>query len=110
MLVSTAIGAGDRLPVGYAMLVIVLLSLLLWAIALILLWRLFDAERVGDFQESTKRRLMLRSWFPAIHSGRLGIAAAGFKGLHGAGKTGPIGLAHGGPPPLDELRQFIGNV
>ena len=52
MLTSTAIGAWDRLPVGYAMLVIVLLSLLLWAILLILLWRLFDTESVADFQEN----------------------------------------------------------
>jgi hypothetical protein len=34
------------------MLVIVLLSLLLWAILLILLWRLFDTESVADFQEN----------------------------------------------------------
>jgi putative ABC transport system ATP-binding protein len=39
MLTSTAIGAWDSLPVGYAMLVIVLLSLILWAILLTLLWR-----------------------------------------------------------------------
>jgi len=38
MLLSTAIGAWDRLPVGCAVLVIVLLSLLLWAILWILLW------------------------------------------------------------------------
>jgi hypothetical protein len=52
MLTCTAIGAWDRLPVGYAMLVIVLLSLLLWAIMLILLWRLFDTQSVDDFQEN----------------------------------------------------------
>ena len=34
------------------MLVIVLLLLLLWAILLILLWRLFDTESVADFQEN----------------------------------------------------------
>jgi hypothetical protein len=48
----TAIGGWDRLPGGYAMLITVLLSLLLWAILLILLWRLFDTERVADFQEN----------------------------------------------------------
>src|SRR5260370_18752921 len=49
---SISIGAWDRLPVGYAMLVIVLLSLLLWAILLILLWQLFDTESAADFQEN----------------------------------------------------------
>jgi hypothetical protein len=49
---SIAIGAWDRLPLGYAMLVIVLLSLLLWAILLILLWQLFDTESAADFQEN----------------------------------------------------------
>ncbi len=34
------------------MLVIVLLSLLLWAILLILLWQLFDTESAADFQEN----------------------------------------------------------
>jgi len=52
MLTSTAIVAWDRLPVGYAVLVIVLLSLLLWAILLILLWRLFATESVPEFQEN----------------------------------------------------------
>jgi hypothetical protein len=59
MLTSTAIGAGDQLPVGWAVLVIILLSLLLWAIVLILLWRLFDTESVADFRVNIKRRLML---------------------------------------------------
>jgi hypothetical protein len=49
---SIAIGAWEPLPVGYAMLVIVLLSLLLWAILLILLWQLFDTESAADFQEN----------------------------------------------------------
>ena len=46
------IGAGDRLPAGCEVLVIVLLSLLLWAILLILLGRSFDTESVADFRET----------------------------------------------------------
>ena len=93
MLTTTAIGAGDRLPVGRAVLVIVLLSLLLWAILLMPLWRLFDIERVADFRENIKRQLVIRSYLSAIHSGRRGISAAGFNGLHRTGKTGLMGLA-----------------
>jgi hypothetical protein len=48
MLLSTAIGAWDRLPVGCAVLVIVLLSLLLWAILWILLWPLLGTKGVAD--------------------------------------------------------------
>jgi hypothetical protein len=59
MLTSTAIGAGDQLPVGWAVLVIVLLSLLIWAILMILIWRLFDTKSVADFLENIERRLML---------------------------------------------------
>ncbi len=70
------------------MLVLVLLSLLLWAMLLILLWQLFGTERVADFQENTKRRLLLRSYFPAIHSDRLEIAAVGFNGRIGPAKPG----------------------
>jgi hypothetical protein len=52
MLTSAAIGACDRLPVGCAVLGVVLLSLLLWAILLILLWQLFGTQSVGDFQKT----------------------------------------------------------
>ena len=55
MLTSTAIVAGDRWPVGCAVLVVILISLLLWAILWILLWRLFGAEGVADFQQNIKR-------------------------------------------------------
>jgi len=88
MLTSAAIGAGDRWPVGCALLVAVLLSLLLWAILWILLWRLFGTEGVTDFQQNIKRRLVIRSYFSAIHSGCRGIAAAGFNGLHRTRDTG----------------------
>ena len=70
MLTSAAIGAGDRWPVGWALLVAVLLSLLLWAILWILLWRLFGTEGVADFQQNIKRRLVIRPCFSAIHNGR----------------------------------------
>ena len=40
------------MPAGYAILVIVLLSLLLWAILLMLRWRLFDTESFANFQEN----------------------------------------------------------
>jgi hypothetical protein len=72
MLISTAIGAGDRLPVGCTVLVIVLLSLLLWAVLWLLLWRLFGTEGVADLHQNIKRRLVIRSCFSAIHSGRRG--------------------------------------
>ena len=44
MLTSAASGAGDGWPVGCAVLVAVLLSLLLWAMLLVLLWQLFSTE------------------------------------------------------------------
>jgi len=105
---STAIGAWDRLPVGCAVLVIVLLSLLLWAILLILLWRLFVTEGIADIQEDIKSGFVTRSCVSATHSVR-GIAADGFNGLHRTGKAGLIGLAHSGAPSRDELSKFIGN-
>jgi hypothetical protein len=110
MLTSAAIGAGDRWPVGCALLVAVLLSLFLWAILWILLWRLFGTEGVADFQQNIKHRLVIRSCFSATHNGRRGIAAAGFAGLHRTGNTGLIGLAHSRAPHLDELPKFIGNI
>jgi hypothetical protein len=60
-------GAGDRLPVGCAVLVIIALSLLLWAILLILLLRLFDA--VADYRGNMKRRAVIPSCRSAIHNG-----------------------------------------
>jgi len=57
---STAIGAWDRLPVGCAVLVIVLLSLLLWAISWFLLWRLFGTEEVAHLTPSYLLRVRLR--------------------------------------------------
>ena len=110
MLISTAIGAGDRLPIGCAVLVIVLLSLLLWAISWFLLWRLFGTESVAHFQQNTKRRLVIRSGFSTIHSGRRGISAAGFNGLYRTGNTGLIGLEHSRAPQREELPKFIGNI
>jgi hypothetical protein len=50
----TAIGAQVEGPIGCAVLVAILLSLLLWAILLILLWRLFGTEGGTDFQETLK--------------------------------------------------------
>jgi hypothetical protein len=70
MITSAAIGAGDRWPVGCALLVAVLLSLLLGAILWILLWRLFGTEGVADFQQNIKRRLVIRPCFSAIDNGR----------------------------------------
>jgi len=93
MLTSTAIGAGDRLPVGCAVLVIILLSLLLWAILLIPLWQLFDIESVAEFRENIKGQLVIRSRFSGVHSSRRGISAAGFNGLQRMGKTGLMRLA-----------------
>ena len=110
MLTSTAIVAGDRWPVGCAVLVVVLLSLLLWALLWILLWQLFSTPSGADFQKNIRRRLAIRSCFSAIHSGRRGIAAAGFNGLHRTGNTGLIGLAPSRTPHLDELPKFIGNT
>src|SRR6516225_9259416 len=110
MLTSTAIVAGDRWPVGCALLVVVLLSLLLWALLWILLWQLFSTPSGADFQENIRRRLKIRSCFPAIRSGCRGIAAAGFNGLHLTGNTGLIGLAHSRTPHLDELPKFSGNL
>ena len=110
MLTSAAIGAGDRWPVGCALLVAVLLSLLLWAILWILLWQLFSTKGITDFQQNIKRRLVIRSCFSAIHRGRRRIAAAAFNGLHRTGNTGLIGLAHSRAPYLDELPKFIGNI
>ena len=86
MLTSTAIAAADRQPVGCAVLVIVLLSLLLWAILLILLWRLFVTEGLSDIQENIKCGFVTRSCISAIHSVR-GIAAAGFNRLRRTGKA-----------------------
>ena len=59
MLTATAMGAWDRLPAGCAVLVIVLLSFLLWAILGILFWRLFGTERVADFQQDIKRHALV---------------------------------------------------
>jgi len=56
---ATAMVAWDRLPAGYAVLVIVLLSLLLWAILWILHWRLFGTEGVADFQQNIKRHALV---------------------------------------------------
>ena len=50
----TAIGVQVEGPIGCAVLVAILLSLLLWAILLILLWRLFGTEGGTDFQETLK--------------------------------------------------------
>jgi len=55
-------------------------------------------------------RLVIRSCFPAIHSGHRGIAAAGFNDLHRTGNTGLIGPRRSGTPHLDELPKFIGNI
>ena len=52
MLTSTAIVAGDRWPVGCAVLVVALLSLLLWALLWILLWQLFSTPGGADLQEN----------------------------------------------------------
>jgi hypothetical protein len=90
MLTSAAIGAGDRWPVGCALLVAVLLSLLLWAILWILLWRLFGTEGVADFQQNIKRRLVIRSCFSPIHNGRRGIA--------------PLSVGHQSPDVREETR------
>ena len=108
MRTSAAIGAGDRWHVGCVVLVVVLLSLLLWAMLMILLWRLFVTEGIADIQEDIKSGLVTRSCVSAIHSVRV-IAAAGFNGLHRTGKAGLIGLAHSGAPSRDELSKFIGN-
>src|SRR6516225_8685114 len=110
MLTSTAIAAEDRWPVGCALLAVVLVSLLLWALLWILLWQLFSTPSGADFQEDIRRRLKIRSCFPAIRSGCSGIAAAGFNGLHLTGNTGLIGLAHSRTPHLDELPKFSGNL
>jgi len=110
MLISTAIVAGDRWPVGCALLVVVLVSLLLWALLWILLWQLFSTPSGADFQENMRCRLVIRSCFPAIHSGHRGIAAAGFNDLHRTGNTGLIGPRRSGTPHLDELPKFIGNI
>jgi hypothetical protein len=110
MLTSTAIVDEDRWPVGCAVLVVVLLSLLLWALLWILLWRLFNTPSGAAFQENIRSRLEIRSCFSAIHSGRRGIAAAGFNELYRTGNTELIGLAHSRTPHLDELPKFIGNL
>ena len=110
MLTSAAIGAGDRWPVGCALLVVVVLSLLLWAILWILVWRLFGTEGFADFQQNIKLRLVIRPCFSAIHNGRRRIAAAGFNSLDRTGNTGRIGLGHSHAPHVDELPKFIGNI
>jgi hypothetical protein len=81
MLTSAAIGAGDRWPVGCALLIALLLSLLLWAMLWILLWRLFGSESVANFRGKVKRRLVIRMVL-GDPPGRGWIAAVGFSGLH----------------------------
>jgi hypothetical protein len=56
----TAVGAWDTLPVGCAVLVIVLLSLLSWAISWFLLSRLFGTEEVAHLTPSYLQRVRLR--------------------------------------------------
>jgi len=108
MLTSTAqlvldhVDAGDRLPVGCAVLVAILLSLLLWAILAILLWRLFDAQSFIDFRQNIKRRLVIRSCFSAIYRGRRWIAAAGLRGSTECGQIGLVSPAQSGAPSLNE--------
>jgi hypothetical protein len=53
------IGAGDRLPFGCAVLVIIVLSLLLWAILLILLFWLL--HYIGGARGDMKRLAVMRS-------------------------------------------------
>jgi hypothetical protein len=54
VLTPANVGAGDRLPVGCAVLVIVALSLLLWVILLIPLLWLFHG--IADVRGTTSRR------------------------------------------------------
>jgi hypothetical protein len=62
VLAADQIGTAERLPVGYAVLVIVVLILLLWAILLILLWGSSRTEGLSN----------IRRWLQTrpIHSGR----------------------------------------
>jgi hypothetical protein len=69
VLAADQIGTAERLPVGYAVLVIVVLILLLWAILLILLWGSSRTEGLSN----------IRRWLPTRPLGdpqRARLAAA----------------------------------
>src|SRR5437879_3776096 len=74
----------DRLPVGCAVLLVIPVSLLLWAVVWLLLWRLFGTGRAVDFQQNLRRRFVIRSCFSAI------AGVAGQQPLASMGHTGRV--------------------